>query len=100
MLLLAYADVAAAEAAANHLRSLGAQARKLLEQCVENQGVTRKKASRAANQLQDAGYVFLTESVDLWCPEWSIRPALAGEEALEMLEQLEATTNLSRKNDA
>jgi len=95
-LLLAYETVDDAIAAARVLQGLGAPARKLLAECTEHQGVTRTKLSRAADQLSDAGFVFLTESLDLFKPEWSIRPSLAGEEALEMLEQLDAAAKTKK----
>lgn len=97
MLLLAHENMEAAEASARHLQSLGGHARKLLAECVEHQGVTRKSASRAAHQLSDAGFVFLTEGPDHWLPEWSLKPSLAGEEALELLEQIEEAAQEQRK---
>lgn len=89
MLLLAHDSEASAKASALQLRSLGGHARRLLEECVEHQGITRKKVSTAATQLSDAGFVFIKEGLDHWSPECTITPSLAGEEALEMLEQLE-----------
>lgn len=90
MVLLGHATEADVLASANHLRTLGARARTLLADCVEHQGVTRSKVSQAANQLSDAGFAFVTESLDLWSKDCEIRPSLAGEEALEVLERLES----------
>ncbi|KVP75201.1 hypothetical protein WJ96_05445 [Burkholderia ubonensis] len=90
MFLLAYESEDAVKQAAQSLRQLGARARKLLEECVEHQEVTRTKVSQAANQLFDAGFLFVTDVGDIWKSEYQLRPSLAGEEALEMLEQLES----------
>lgn len=89
MYLLAHETEEEVRAAAVELRNLGASARRLLEQCVELQGLTRKTASRAAQLLNDAGFVFIHDSGDMWQAEVTIKPSLAGEEALEALEQIE-----------
>jgi hypothetical protein len=74
-----------ARAAAIVLRGLGGHARRLLEECVEQQELTRKKASAAARSLENAGFVFVRETSDLYDPSFIITPSLAGEEALEAL---------------
>ena len=89
MILLAHETVADALAAAVILRGLGNRARRLLEECVESQGVTRSKVSQATQQLDEAGFVFVKEVGDLWETTFVITPSLAGEEALEALEQIE-----------
>lgn len=89
MVLLAHETEADTRAAAEVLRGLGARARRLLEECVEHQGVTRKKISQATQRLDDAGFVFVREVGDMWKTEFVIAPSLAGEEALEALEQIE-----------
>lgn len=86
MLLLAYETEDDAKAAAHKLRLLGGRARKLLEECVEHQEVSRAKVSQTATQLSDAGFLFINDIGDLWKAEFKLRPSLAGEEALEMLE--------------
>ena len=90
MFLLAYDSEDDAQAAANQLMGLGQVARRLLEECVEKQGVKRKKASAAAVRLNDAGFVFIRETGEQWEPEITITPSLAGEEALEWLEHVES----------
>lgn len=89
MFLLAYDSTETAETAALKLRAMGAAARRLLADCVENQGVTRHNDSKAAHMLEDAGFIFLREPPDSWTSVWSIQPSIAGEEALEMLELIE-----------
>lgn len=89
MILLAHETVADASAAAEILRGLGNRARRLLEECVENQSMTQRKVSQAAQQLDEAGFVFVKEVGDLWETKFVITPSLAGEEALEVLEQIE-----------
>ncbi|KWA84136.1 hypothetical protein WL29_22495 [Burkholderia ubonensis] len=89
MFLLAHETVDDAKASAQALRSLGARARKLLEECVEHQEVSRSKVSQAATQLSDAGFLFINDVGDIWKNEFELRPSLAGEEALEILELLE-----------
>lgn len=89
MFLLAHETEEAAIASAVQLQGLGGHARRLLEECVKDQSVTRQKVSKAATQLSNAGFVFIKESADVWSTECTITPALAGEEALEMLEQIE-----------
>lgn len=88
-MLLAYETAEDAKAAAQVLCQLGAHARKLLAECVEHQEVRRTKTSKAANQLSDAGFLFISDVGDMWQAAYLLRPSLAGEEALEMLEQLE-----------
>lgn len=89
MLLLAHESIADVEVAAQNLRRLGPQARKLLEDCVEHQELHRAKVSQAATKLTDAGFLFINDEGDLWKTDFKLRPSLAGEEALEMLELLE-----------
>lgn len=91
MFLLAYENEEAVTAAAQTLRALGARARKLLEECVEHQEVARTKVSLTANQLSDAGFLFIHDVGDIWQEAFKLCPSLAGEEALEMLEQFEQT---------
>ena len=73
------------------LRGLGPAARRLLAQCVEHTGVARQKASKSAEALEDAGFVHLRFS-DVYPLDKSVSilPSLAGEEAMEMLELMEA----------
>jgi hypothetical protein len=97
MFLLAHDTEESAKASAAQLQGLGGHARRLLEECVQEQSVTRTKVSKAATQLSDAGFVFIKESPDVWSTECTITPALAGEEALEMLEQIEEAAQEQRK---
>ena len=98
MLLLDHENEAAAEASARQLQSMGGHARRLLEECVQEQSVTRTKVSKAATQLSDAGFVFIKESLDVWSTDCTITPALRGEEALEMLEQMEEAAQEQKKS--
>jgi len=78
------------EQAAIELRGLGGHARRLLEECVEHQGITRSKPSKSAEALFDAGFVYIREIGDIIEPnKVEINPALWGEEALEALEEME-----------
>lgn len=98
MILLAYESENDARTAAHELRGLGTRARKLLEECVEHQEVTRTKVSQAATQLSDAGFLFVSDIGDVWKEEFRLRPSLAGEEALEMLEMLEGGIEPNKKD--
>lgn len=85
-----FSSRAEADRAAEDLRGLGHRARQLLEQCVETQGLTRKRPSAAAQQLEDNGFVFIRQ-LNYWDTEVLITPSLWGEEALEMLEWMDST---------
>jgi len=89
MILLAHENEDAVKASAQALRKLGARARTLLAECVEHQEVARTKLSLAANQLSEAGFLFTHDVGDIWQEAFKLCPSLAGEEALEMLEQIE-----------
>ncbi len=73
---------------AAELRSLGGHARRLLAECVEHQEVTRTRSSKTAEQLYDAGFLFIREVTPVFGSEVILRPSLLGEEALEALEKL------------
>lgn len=88
-MLLSYETEDDVRAAALVLRGLSGHARRLLEECVEKQHVTRKKVSAAARSLEDAGFLFVRSDNDLYEPTYSLNPSLAGEEALEELELME-----------
>lgn len=94
MVLLAHETEADARAAAEILRGLGNRARRLLEEVVEHQGVTRSKISLSAQQLDESGFIFVRETGDMWEPCFLITPSLAGEEALEALEQSDPASRL------
>lgn len=98
MFLLAYETEADAYAAAEELRGFGARARRLLEECVEHQSVTRTKISQAAQLLDRAGFVFIHDHGDMWESKCTIQPSLAGEEALEALELLEVSIGKIKAN--
>lgn len=89
MVLIAHESEEAANHSAALLRSLGTPARKLLAECVEHQGVERTKLSKAANDLEDSGFVFVREIGGFYATGYSIKPSLFGEEALEALEVLQ-----------
>lgn len=92
MFLLAYENEEECIAAAHSLRALGGRARNLLAECVEHQGVTRTKRSKLSDDLENAGFVIIKDSDDLYMRDIRISPSLAGEEALEMLEIIEEKT--------
>lgn len=81
-----FESVGEAQSAVTDLRALGGAALRLLRECVQEQGVTRSKASAAAIALEDAGFVFIR---DLCVFDDSVRitPSLWGEEALELLDE-------------
>jgi hypothetical protein len=89
MFLLAHENEDAVKASAQTLRKLSTRARTLLAECVEHQEVARTKLSLAANKLSDAGFLFIHDVGDIWQEAFKLCPSLAGEEALEMLEQIE-----------
>jgi hypothetical protein len=69
------------------LVTLGAPARKLLAEAVEAQGVKRRQLSKAAKNLEAAGFLFVLDTGDVWESQFELKPTLAGEEALEVLDQ-------------
>ncbi len=77
------------EELANSLKALGGHARRLLAECVEYQEVCKRKASKAAESLYDAGFLFIRETNDPFEPHVILRPSLLGEEALASLENVE-----------
>jgi len=78
-----------AKEAAADLAKLGRRARKLLAECIETQGVKRTRASSAANALEDAGFVRILDRGTVFETDIEIVPTLAGEEAMEFLEEQE-----------
>lgn len=91
-----YENIPESELAAQ-LRSLGGAARRILEECVEHQEITRTKASKSAERLYDAGFLFIRETNLGFGSEVVLRPSLLGEEALEAIEKLEAEATAARK---
>lgn len=83
-------DDALAKAVAQ-LRCLGGRARKLLAESVAAQGITRTAVSQTALALENAGFVFVRDKGDVFEPKFEIAPSMAGEEALEALQQAEET---------
>jgi hypothetical protein len=78
----------AAKDAADRLRKLGGHAIKLLSECVEKQEVSRQKSSAAALALESEGFLFIRENENWPMVQGVIlTPSLAGEEALEYLEE-------------
>lgn len=75
-------------AAAHALEKLGGRAKKLLAECIEHQGITRKSASTAARALESEGFLFITESDDIFDKSVEMKPSLWGEEAMDLLEFL------------
>lgn len=91
MILLAHDSEEDARASAEQLRQLGGHAKKLLAECVKDQELERKSLSATARALNDAGFIFVRDLSSYFEGRFVISPSLAGEEALEMLEKLEAS---------
>ncbi len=91
VMLILYETDEDAQQAANDLSSLGGHALKLLAECVGHQGLKRKSASAAAKALEDAGFVIIKHGDGFVDCGVGIIPCGAGEEALDILEQREAT---------
>lgn len=87
MILLAHESVEAAQQSARELQALGANARKLLAEAVEETGVRRKKLSKAAKDLESAGFLFIRDVGSQWDAEFELSPTLVGEEALDALDE-------------
>lgn len=97
MLLIAHETEADAQASARALQALGHHARKLMGECVEHQEVRRTKLSKAAEQLSDAGFLFIHDVGSIWLTDFRLQPSLRGEEALEALELMEEQNELPKK---
>jgi hypothetical protein len=69
------------------LKEMGGQARNLLSECIEHQGIKRKKVSAVAQSLENAGFVFIKDNGTLWTEEIEIIPSMMGEEAMELYEE-------------
>lgn len=86
MHLIAHDSIDQAKDSALALKSLGSNARKLLAEAVESGGVKRKQLSKAANALEAAGFLFVRDTSSIWESQFELMPTLAGEEALEILD--------------
>lgn len=86
MLLIVHETEIQAKESASVLAGLGSHARKLLAECVESTGVTRKQLSAAAKSLEDAGFLFVRDTGSIWESQFELRPTLDGEEALQVLD--------------
>ena len=87
MMLIAHESMEQARESAVILVRLGSPARKLLAEAVEATGVKRKQLSKAAKDLETTGFLFVRESGNLWESQFELMPTLAGEEALEVLDE-------------
>lgn len=87
MIWLAHESEEHAQQSATVLAGLGFRARKLLAASVVTTGVTRKLLSKAALDLESAGFLFVRDVGDFWEPLFQLTPSLAGEEALQVLEE-------------
>ncbi len=76
--------------AVKSLREAGSMARKFLSECVESQLVTRTKISKSAKNLENLGFIFIQDKSDVFSSSFEIRPSLAGEEALEFLDEIDS----------
>lgn len=86
MLLIGHETVDQVKQSGEVLAGLGGHARKLMAECVEATGVTRKQLSLAAKSLESAGFLFVRETGDTWAPQFELTPSLRGEEALQVLD--------------
>ncbi|CAN7747473.1 hypothetical protein [Duganella sp. LjRoot269] len=87
MIWLAHESEEHAKESAAVLAGLGFRACKLLADSVVTTGVTRKRLSKAAHDLESAGFLFVRDVGDSWEPVFQLTPSLAGEEALQVLEE-------------
>lgn len=87
MMLIAHESMEQARESAVILVRLGSPARKLLAEAVEATGVKRKQLSKAAKDLETAGFLFVRDIGNLWESQFELMPTLAGEEALEVLDE-------------
>ncbi len=88
--LFFFESEAEAIAAAHALEKLGGRAKRLLAECIEHQSIIRKSVSEAARALENEGCIFILEFDDLFDKSVEMKPSLWGEEAMEMLEFLNA----------
>jgi hypothetical protein len=75
------------------LAGLGSHARKFLAESVETSGVTRNALSKAAKDLETAGFLFVRDVGSIWESKFDLTPTLDGEEALEALEDMQGTAS-------
>lgn len=87
---LAFASIEDAQEAAKEIKAMGGSARKLLAECVEHQELRRAKVSPTAQRLANGGFIVIRELGRPYSTEVLYAPTLAGEEALEQLEDLGA----------
>ncbi|OEZ52834.1 hypothetical protein JAB5_19330 [Janthinobacterium sp. HH103] len=87
MMLISHESMEQVLESAAILVNLGLPARKLLAEAVEATGVKRKQLSKAAKDLETAGFLFVRDSGNLWESQFELVPTLAGEEALEALDE-------------
>jgi hypothetical protein len=97
MILIAHDSVEDVRVSAEALLSLGVHARKLLADAVEHTGVKRRQLSKAARDLETAGFLFIRDTGNIWEAEFDLVPTLTGEEALELLDQLVSRPNGAMK---
>ena len=87
MMLISHESMEQVLESAAILVNLGLPARKLLAEAVEATGVKRKQLSKAAKDLEAAGFLFVRYIGNLWESQFELVPTLAGEEALEALDE-------------
>jgi hypothetical protein len=88
MQLIAHNSMEEAKESANVLAELGTSARKLLAEVVEKSSVNRTKLSKAAKDLENAGFLFIRDHSNIWESEFEFSSTLSGEEALEVLDEI------------
>ena len=88
MVLIAHDSVEQAQESARALAALGSHARKLMADCVEATGVKRKHLSAAARALESAGFLFVRDTGSIWESQFHLVPTLEGEEALQILDEI------------
>lgn len=88
MFLIAHATIDEAKESATVLMELGMSARRLLAEVVENSTMKKTKLSKAAKDLENAGFLSIRDRSSIWESEFELRSTLSGEEALEVLDEI------------
>jgi hypothetical protein len=94
MFLLSHCDLEAASQSALELKAMGANAVKLLEECVAEQTIERSKLSVAAKMLDNAGFIRINDSDQSITARYTFSSTLTGEEALEYYHENMVTIRL------
>lgn len=88
-MLLIHESMDDAVESAKALQSMGWRARKVLAEVVETSGIVRTTVSRAAKNLEDVGFLLIRDIGNGWDNKFELVPTLFGEEALQVLDEIE-----------